>query len=57
MDTNNLERRNIKVKLKTYNKLKAKGFYGETMDDIINRLMFNHNKKSTSVISNIEDKI
>lgn len=30
----------IRIKVKTHDKLKALGTYSETMDDIINRLMF-----------------
>jgi len=57
MATNNEERRNIKVKLKTYNKLKSKGLMGETFDDLINRLMFEENVKAKALKSKIANKI
>ena len=39
------ERTSIKIKKSTHNKLKKKAIYGETMDDVINRCMFEDNVK------------
>ena len=51
------ERRTIKIKEKTYKKLKAKGMMGETFDDLLNRLMFEENVKAKALKSKIADKI
>ena len=51
------ESRNIKVKAKTYEKLKALGMMGETFDDLINRLMFQERKKSKSLSNKVAQKI
>jgi len=51
------ERRSIKIKEKTYQKLRKKGLMGETFDDLLNRLMFDENIKAKALKSKIADKI
>ena len=45
MTTKTEERRTIKIKASTHEKLKEKAIYGETMDDVINRCMFEETTK------------
>lgn len=45
MATKKDERANIKVKRKTFNDLKRIGYFGETFDDIIQRLIQRQIKK------------
>lgn len=51
------ERRTIKIKEKTYQKLKKKGIMGETFDDLLNRLMFEENVKARALKNKIAEKI
>jgi len=47
MTTKHEERRTIKIRASTHEKLKKKAIYGETMDCVINRCMFEENNKSS----------
>ena len=52
----------IRVSFETKSKLESKGIYGETMDDIISRLLFrnNHNKLDVEETNNdrvLKDKL
>ena len=51
------ERRTIKIKEKTYKKLRAKGMMGETFDDLLNRLMFEERIKAKEASNKIAPKI
>jgi len=47
----------IRIKVKTHEKLKKFGVYGESMDDIISRLMFKEKEKNKGKKSSYEDKL
>ena len=49
-------RRTIKIKEKTYLKLRKKGMMGETFDDLLNRLMFEEKKKAKALDTKIANK-
>jgi len=57
MATETEERRTIKIKVDTHEKLKKQGVYGETMDEIINRLMFQEKEKNKGKTAGYEGAI
>jgi len=57
MTTKHEERRTIKIRASTHEKLKKKAIYGETMDCVINRCMFEETNKVKGKKSQYEDKV
>lgn len=51
------ESRTIKIKEKTYNKLKSLGSMHESFDDVINRLIFQEKTKPKDLSSKIAKKL
>lgn len=50
-------RRTINVDEKTYQKFKSFGLYGETADDILNKLMFKGKKIKPEVSNKVSSKV
>ena len=55
MSTEIRKRRTIQLHDQTYQKLKRMGIYGESMDDIIKRLMFKEKEKNKGKKASYED--